>query len=319
MERSSSHDFFPIHLQMIMVDSIRSFDVFIKIKSRMVLYHAGGDRFTPEVRDHLIANGMKTLYIRKIDRDSFDRYIEDNLARILSNPEMKIMERAALAHRSIAGIARTLFENPRAQTIVRYKAAIGSAVDFIMREDDAIGSLIQLSSHDFSTYIHSVNVGILAIGLAKALLGDNSGHDMRELASGFFLHDIGKCAIPLDILNKPGPLSKHEWIIIRSHPWEGCRILQKFGFLSETAKLVVMQHHERHDGFGYPRGLKGCQIHMYSRICCIADVFDALTSARPYKAPQTPFRALSIMKTEMRREFDPDFFARFVMLFGEKQ
>jgi HD-GYP domain-containing protein (c-di-GMP phosphodiesterase class II) len=80
-----------------------------------------------------------------------------------------------------------------------------------------------------------------------------------------------------------------------------------------------MEHHERHNGSGYPRGLRGAQIHTYSKICLIADVFDALTAERPYKASKTPFQALQIMKTEMVDEFDPGFFARFVLMFGDRK
>ncbi|MHB9027241.1 MAG: HD-GYP domain-containing protein [Candidatus Latescibacterota bacterium] len=315
----SERDFFPIHLHMILVDSIRSFDIYIRIKNRMVLYHSGGDRFTAGVRDQLISNGIQALYIHKTDRGAYDRYIEDNLESVLSNPALDQRERAEIAHRSISNIAQTLFENPRSQTIVRYKAAIGATMDFVMHEEGAVGTLIRLTSHDFVTYIHSVNVGIFAIGLAKALLQDDPAHDMRELASGFFLHDIGKCAIPLEVLNKPGPLTDDEWKIMRRHPFEGYKLLDQFGALTEEAKYIVMEHHERHDGTGYPHGMKGYQINMYSKICCIADVFDALTSVRPYKESKTPFHALTIMKNQMHREFDPDFFARFVMMFAEQK
>ncbi len=95
---------------------------------------------------------------------------------------------------SISNAARTLFETPQMQTIVRYKSAINATMDFIMKEGGAVSNLIRLTSHDFTTYIHSVNVGIFAIGLAKALLATDPSHNMNELASGFFLHDIGKCS-----------------------------------------------------------------------------------------------------------------------------
>ncbi len=317
MALNPQSEYLPIHLQTLLVDSVRTFDIYLRLKGRMVLYHSGGDQFTVEVRSQLMANGIDVLYIGSGDRGAYNRYVEENLDSILSNPLLAPRERAEIAHRSITNIARTLFENPRSQTIQRYKSAIGATMDFVMREDEAVGTLIRLTEHDFTTYIHSVNVGIFAIGLAKALLGDDPTHNMHELASGFFLHDIGKCAIPLEVLNKPGPLNESEWNIMRRHPWEGYRILKEMDALTEEAKYIVMEHHERHDGNGYPRHLKGDQIHPYSKICCIADVFDALTSVRPYKDSKTPFLALNIMKEQMRNEFDPDFFARFVLMFAE--
>ncbi|MFC1512341.1 HD-GYP domain-containing protein, partial [Candidatus Latescibacterota bacterium] len=131
----------------------------------------------------------------------------------------------------------------------------------------------------------------------------------------FFLHDIGKSLIPIRILNKKGTLSSIEWEIIKEHPDKGYRLLEKFGTISEEIEIIVLQHHERHDGNGYPRGLKGEQIHIYAKICMIADVFDALTSYRPYKEKYSTFDALKIMKNEMYKNFNPEFFEKFAKLF----
>lgn len=317
MAQYSSEEYFPFHLEIIPVDSIRTFDIYIRVKEVMVLYHTGGDRFTAEVRRNLLANRIEIVYINKADRDLFEKFLADNLGSILSNPKLCAEDRAKLAYSSITNIARTLFETPRSHTIVRYKSAISATMDFVMHEEAALSNLIRLTSHDFTTYIHSVNVGVFAIGLAKALLSHDPSHNMNELASGFFLHDIGKCATPLEVLNKPGPLTETEWEIMRRHPIEGYKLLDRLNALTEESKVIVMQHHERHNGKGYPLGLRGDQIHTYSKICLIADVFDALTAVRPYKDSKTPFQALQIMKTEMREEFDPDFFARFVLMFGQ--
>lgn len=317
MTQFPDNEYFPAHIEILPIDSIRSFDVFIRIKGNMVLYHSGGDRFTAEVRDNLLMNHIDVLYIRKSDQTVYEQFLENNLGTILTNPLLSVSDRSHIAYTSITNIAKTLFDNPRSQTITRYKSAISTTLNFIMTDDAALSSLIRLTSHDFTTYIHSVNVGIFATGLAKALLADNPRHDMSELASGFFLHDIGKCSIPPELLNKPGPLSEEEWKIIRRHPFDGYKLLEKLDALTEESKFIVMEHHERHDGSGYPRGLCGDQINLYSKICIIADVFDALTAVRPYKDSKTPFLSLQIMKNEMRHEFDPNIFSRFVLMFGE--
>ena len=164
-----------------------------------------------------------------------------------------------------------------------------------------------------------MNVGIFALGLATDLLQNESGHNMKEIAAGFFLHDIGKCQITSEILNKRGPYTDYEWKIMKRHPSDGFKILNKYNALTDESKVIVLQHHERHDGKGYPNGLDGDKIHIYSKICCIADVFDALTSTRPHKRAHSSFNALKIMRNEMQGEFDPEFFARFVMLFSQKK
>ena len=96
---------------------------------------------------------------------------------------------------------------------------------------------------------------------------------------------------------------------------KGYKILEKFGEISEEIGVIVLQHHERHDGKGYPRGLKGDQIHIYAKICSMADVFDALTSYRKFKEKNSTFNVLKIMKGEMNKNFDPEFFEKFVKLF----
>jgi len=177
-------------------------------------------------------------------------------------------------------------------------------------------NLINLTTLDFTTYNHSINVGIISTGLAKELLGDQPGYDFVEMAKGFFLHDIGKCIVPLDILDKKGPLTHAEWELVKRHPKEGIRILVQFNELTEVIKLIVSQHHERYNGKGYPKGLKGDQIHIFAKICSLADVFDALTAYRPYRKEYSTFKALKIIKNEMSQDFDPEFFAKFVKLFS---
>ncbi len=102
---------------------------------------------------------------------------------------------------------------------------------------------------------------------------------------------------------------------MKTHPVDGVKILNRFDELTQEADVIVSQHHERHDGQGYPKGLKGDQIHMYAQICSIADVFDALSAKRPYRDGYSTFNALKIMKDEVFKDFDPVFFQKFVKLF----
>ncbi|MCD6569630.1 MAG: HD domain-containing protein [Deltaproteobacteria bacterium] len=127
---------------------------------------------------------------------------------------------------------------------------------------------------------------------------------------------MGKSKIPNEILNKSGPLTKEEWDIMKKHPQWGYEILMETGDMTEEAAHIVLEHHERANGSGYPSGKKGDEIHIYARICAIADAYDALTAERSYKSAKRPFDALKLMQEEMAQEFDPEFFAAFVMLFA---
>ena len=142
----------------------------------------------------------------------------------------------------------------------------------------------------------SENADIFATALTKALFANNDKHNLEEIASGFFLHDIRKSEIPLSILRKPGPIDSEEWGVMKTHPTLGFDILTKFDKITPESRIIVLQHHERHNGTGYPNGVQGKKIHIYSEICCIADVFEALVAKRPYKKRKTFFEALKIMQ-----------------------
>jgi response regulator RpfG family c-di-GMP phosphodiesterase len=202
-----------------------------------------------------------------------------------------------------------LLENPDTQNMKEAQKGISEVVNLILTDDDTLHYLLDITSHDFYTYTHSVGVGVLGISLAKSLFKDSTNHDMRALGVGFFLHDVGKVGID------PSIITSAEMQEMRRHPSLGFKLLNETRQLTEEAKTIVLQHHERVDGSGYPKGLRGADIHVYGRICSIADVYDALTSDRPYRKKMPPFAALKIMQDEMINHFQIDLFQKFVMMF----
>ena len=127
------------------------------------------------------------------------------------------------------------------------------------------------------------------------------------------LHDVGKLSIPDAILKKPGKLDADEWAVMREHPTQGVRILGDNSFYAE-AREIAGGHHENWDGSGYPAGLVGEAIPLSARIVKVVDVFDALTSQRPYKAAWPLLQALALLREEAGRQFDPDVVAAFFRL-----
>ena len=228
---------------------------------------------------------------------------------------MAAEKKARIVYWSSLEIMGKLLADPKSEKIAQARGGIFHVVDAVFSEDIST-QLIKLLRHDFYTYTHSVNVGMLSLLLAKSLFTGSSGHNFDELGAGFFLHDLGKAHIPQDIINKPGPLTETEWEIMKSHPEKGYDLLLNAGQLTEESRVIVMQHHEKENGSGYPLGLKGEEIFLYARICRLADVFDALTSNRPYQAKRSAFDALNLMKKGM--SFDDDLFNKFVRLFEDK-
>jgi HD-GYP domain-containing protein (c-di-GMP phosphodiesterase class II) len=229
---------------------------------------------------------------------------------------MPLEERTKIIHFSVRTVAQQFYAKPDLQTLPYFKSSVAKITDLILVDDDALFNLVRMSSGTFETYIHSVNVGVFGTGLAKFLLGHDSRHNIQKISTGLFLHDIGKCIIPQDILSKTNPLNHAEWNIVKQHPVEGYKMLSNMSTLTEEMKVIVMQHHERKSGRGYPMGLKGDEIHLYSKICSIADSFEALTSTRPYrKTAESSFNALLILRNEMMKEIDPTIYQNFVKLF----
>lgn len=164
-------------------------------------------------------------------------------------------------------------------------------------------------------YTHSINVSVYAMALgSRRNYGDEQ---MLELATGAFLHDIGMTAIPDEIVNKTGPLTPQEWVVIHRHPHEGRAIAARTRAFSPTVLDIIEYHQERYDGSGYPDGLRGDQIPEGARIVAIADTFDALTVHKPYRTAYSLFKALTIVRDEMATGFDRLLLRDFIFSLGQ--
>ena len=174
---------------------------------------------------------------------------------------------------------------------------------------EALGDALDLK--DAETEGHSKRVTAFTIAIARAL--GLSADEIRVIARGAFLHDIGKMAIPDNILRKPDKLTPEEVAIMREHCYRGYQILKKIPFLAEAAEIVY-SHQERFDGTGYPRGLKGEQIPLGARMFSVADTLDAITSNRPYRPAQTVDAAREEIERWSGRQFDPEIVTTFMSM-----
>lgn len=165
-----------------------------------------------------------------------------------------------------------------------------------------------IESKDHYTQGHCERVADRACELAIA--AGLSPHDLTWFRMGALLHDVGKVSVPAEILNKPGPLDDDEWAIMKRHPEAGVELLANVEFPWDV-RPMVLHHHEQWNGKGYPHGLAGTEIPLPARILCVADVFDALTTIRSYRAAFPPRRALQIMENDTGHVFDPDIFDLF--------
>ncbi len=245
-----------------------------------------------------------------------DPIVPHELQEAIADSKLPPNKKAHLVQQHAIVMMNRLMDNPSVENIIQAKKGIADIVDLVLQSDATNKCLLNITTHDYNTYVHSVNVGVLGISIAKRIFASSSGHDMHELGAAFFLHDLGKVNIDLAIINKPSVLTDAEMAQMRRHPEFGYEILTKTNQLTEECRTIVLHHHERNNGSGYPQGLKGDDIHVYGRICSLADVYDALNSDRPYRNGLGPFAALKLMKEEMISHFQKDLFEKFVLLFS---
>jgi putative nucleotidyltransferase with HDIG domain len=202
----------------------------------------------------------------------------------------------------------------KAIQVEQARALVEDISNSVLRQPHALISLARLKTADEYTYMHSIAVCALMIALARQLNLDENM--VREAGFAGLLHDIGKIGIPLKVLNKPGKLTDSEFAIVKSHPEVGAKILIDSYDVSPMVLDVCLHHHEKMDGTGYPHGLKGDTISMFARMGAVCDVYDAITSNRPYKKGWAPADSIRKMAEWSKGHFDEIVFQAFVKTVG---
>ena len=226
------------------------------------------------------------------------------------------VERAARICQQGKAAVISMFEEVRMGKAVDVGGArqlVEDITDSVSRNPGAIISLARLKTADDYTYMHSVAVCAMMVALAKRLGMDEA--QTRHCGMAGLLHDVGKVAMPSEVLNKPGKLTDAEFDIMRTHPTEGYKMLMASSGVDVVSLDVVLHHHEKVDGSGSPEKLKGDEISLYAKMGAVCDVYDAITSNRPYKLGWDPAESLRRM-AEWNGHFDPTVFQAFVKSMG---
>jgi len=233
-----------------------------------------------------IRNGTYDYLLKPFDREQ----LLATVRRALENRRLKLENRKYQTELESLVTART-------EQVRQALASLERSYDITL---EALGNALDLK--DAETEGHSKRVTAFTIAIARAM--GISSDQIRVIARGAFLHDIGKMAIPDAILRKPGALDPEETAIMREHCYRGYQILRRIPFLTEASEIVY-SHQEKFDGTGYPRGLKGEQIPLGARIFSVADTLDAMTSDRPYRAKLPLSAAREEIDKWSGRQFDP--------------
>ena len=227
----------------------------------------------------------------------------------------ELRQAAQLCQRSRAAVSAMFTEARlgRALETERCLPLVDDITQSVFRNPGALVSLARLKTQDDYSYMHSVAVCALMVALAQQMGQDDDACRAAGLAG--LLHDLGKAAIPLEILNKPGQLTDAEFSVIRTHPLRGWEMLQDASNASEAAMDVCLHHHQRVDGRGYPDRAAGAPLSQLARMGAVCDVYDAITSNRPYKSGWDPAESIALMAS-WQGQFDPDVFRHFVRSLG---
>ena len=269
-----------------------------------------------------LLESWEVVYIHEKQLNHYEKHIKENLSYILKRENLDIKRKTRAYIKGTSRIIKDIFDSHQQKVTVhpdeinRIEKLIEHVIDFI-GDTESLNGLADLIGHDYDTHTHCVKVGWLMAVFGNAnrdLFPQQNEQDFRDflikaVATGF-LHDIGKTKIPDNILNKKGRLDNLEYLMIQSHTAYSLSMLYETE-LPEFSMRAILYHHENEDGSGYPCGLKNDQIPILAKTLRILDVFEALTSKRPYKDAKTPFQALCIMAgenphTEILNQFEQE-------------
>lgn len=227
------------------------------------------------------------------------------------------LERAVALYTAAIHTVEQLFEFLGRGRPVPVKAVSGVAstiVDHIVHDKLTLATVTKLQVHGNYTFAHCVNVSVLAALFGRHLSLD--ADKLQTLALAGLVHDIGKAVIPSTLLDTARPLTDREFALMKNHVLAGYEALDKVEGIDDGVRRAVLEHHERYDGTGYPYGRKGNDISLPGRILAVIDVYDALTSKKPYKPALLPYTAVSFLYGQREQSFDPAVVERFIQCMG---
>lgn len=251
-----------------------------------------GVRVTASYITRLIDMGYDVLFIED------DRLEDVEFHRTITNQTREV------AYKTIENVSKHIESgNESSIKVISIRETIQEMLNDLLSSKDILGNLTEIQGYDDYTFHHSINTTI--IGLVLGIASGYTENKLLELGMGLLMHDVGKIKVSESILNKKTPLMAEEFEEIKQHASYGFDILRKNKDLSLLSAHIAFQHHERWDGSGYPRGLKGIELHEYGRLAAIADVYEALTSRRVYREAIKPNEAYEYIISQSDKHFDP--------------
>lgn len=297
------------------LDTVIEFDIYLFFEGQFKIFYPTTTLLKEEHLKKIQSTKNEYVFIPEDQLRNYGFAVEKKLTSILQQESIPVEKRATILHTASVSLVEEFFGNTdmlKDQT--RVTNIVTNMVDFLTNNKGVLSKMLTLSSHDFYTYRHCVDVSIYAILFAK-FVGINNAKQLNIFGQAGLFHDLGKKTVSSDIINKKGPLDDNEWKTMKQHPEEGVKILKTIDGISQDIIDGTLYHHEKIDGTGYPFGLSGEKIPFFGRLVAVCDVFSALTTHRSYSKARTPFEALDFMVENMKNKLDKQLLTTFIKLF----
>lgn len=295
-----SQQFELIELPVVEKTIMLEFDIYTKSGNAYVPLLSKGHKLNKSDVTELVRSKQK-LYIASNESWEYTTFMK----HVVIDKAMSLEEHLRLIYAIASDTLQNFFENVESvENMQECKKVSHDILKELEDDQNCLVHLMNVSSHDYYTYTHCINVSMYSIALGLTL--KLKKEELRQLAEAAILHDIGKCKVNKAIINKDGPLSDDEFFAIQKHAKYGYLILTGLGEKDRTILEAILYHHEKCDGSGYPEHLLVKQIPYFAQIISVADVFDALTTRRSYKRSLSSFEALKMMRSTMKSHLNQE-------------
>lgn len=316
--RQPTNAFEPVPVAVLLPGCVPRIDLYYQLQNHPipVLYRSRSLPFTKRESQELARHQITRLWIHKQDVPIFEQYIQHYFSNIVQDQNVPLETKCSMSYGLTTQMMRRLFESEDpSRVIVEAGKIVTGIIEVIFSDPRAAHQFITIAAQDYELYTHSVNVCLYGLALAKKVLGLSNQEALTKIGPALLLHDIGKLRISRDILTKTKPLTLEEWDEIKMHPIYGVDMVKEIMNLTPEIESVILQHHERLDGSGYPYGLQRREISTYAKIAALVNRFDSLTTHRVFRKRVSSYEAFQIIQCEVPDRYDEIFFREFVYLF----
>lgn len=319
MSEEIEKQFRPIDIEFL-INGEEDFDIYTKTSEFGTAKFIRFASAAPEHQDRLkrmVEQGDHEIsfYISEEDLFKYYRHATQSLKNFVSNDKVPVEKKIEKVYEVSKNMMKEFFDyNASGKVLESSEEVMGMMEECMSSTDFGFKGVATLTSKDYYTHTHSVNVGLYCMTLGVKLKMPHE--EIKALGLGGMLHDVGKSKIDTGIINKNGKLNDEEFEAMKVHAPMGAKMLKEMGCYGKKVICMAGQHHEKYAGGGYPQGLKGDEISIYARICKIMDVYDALTTRRSYKRAMPAFETLALMTKQMAGDFDPKLMHLFIKHMG---